>query len=281
MKKAHRRSQSPIVYWCVRSVIVSIFATGLPVQATMVTILPNRDTAIFAENPDNNFGNGNLIAGTNAHDNSTARSLLEFDVASMIPVGSVINSVTFQIGVVRQSNQAQSSSYELHRLLTDWSEGVGGVAVNTGSPALSGETTWNSRLHGSALWNLPGGQSGSDYAAVSSGVGPVISSADSIYEIGTTPGFVSDVQGWLDAPAANFGWILLGSSEGVAGTARRFSSTEVPGSGIASALIPRILVDYTVVAVPEVGMGLAGILVTGFGVVEVLARCRRRASVIG
>jgi hypothetical protein len=38
---------------------------------------------------------------------------------------------------------------------------------------------------------------------------------------------VTDVQGWLDEPSSNFGWLLVGN-EGENGTAKRFDSKENP-----------------------------------------------------
>jgi hypothetical protein len=254
-----------------RGLAVAPVLNALPALATVVTVIADRETAIFAESPDNNLGAGNLIAGTNAFGGDNARSLLEFNIAAVIPTGSVINSVTFQIGTIRQSNRANPSAYELHRMLKDWNEGNGGVNVNTGSPALAGETTWNSQFHGSALWSVPGGQAGTDYVTLASGVGPVINSGDILYSITSSASLVADVQDWLDHATFNDGWIFIGTAEGTSGTARRFSSTEVPGSGIASALTPRIIVDYS--AVPEPGTALWG---AALGLVAGVRRIRNR-----
>ncbi len=246
---------------------VSIF--GL-VQANAATtiISVDRETAIFAESPGNNLGAGNLIAGTNAFGGDIARSLLAFNIASAIPSGSHIDSVIFQLGVIRQSNRNAASAYELHRFLTAWTEGNGGLSVNTGSPALAGETTWNSQSHGSILWSAPGTQAGVEYASLASATGAVINSGSTIYSINSAPDLVADVQSWLDNPATNFGWLFKGSSEGTTGTARRFSSTEVPdGSG--AGLIPQITVSFT--AVPEPSR----CLLSSFGMVLLVLRRRR------
>jgi hypothetical protein len=235
------------------SVLAGAMCLLLPAAAGAVTVVISsaRDTAIFAENADYNLGAGNLIAGTNAFGGDDARSLLAFDIAAAIPAGSIVSSVTFQVGVIRQSNRANPSSYELHRLLKDWSEGSGGANVNTGSPALAGETTWNSQFHGTAPWSAPGGQAGTDYVPIVSGTGPVINDANTVYQIDSTSILVADVQAWLDDPSINDGWMFLSSSEGVSGTARRFSSMEVPGGGIASAQTPRIIVDFAVAPEPS------------------------------
>ena len=48
-----------------------------------------------------------------------------------------------------------------------------------------------------------------------------------LYTWGSTPGMVADVQGWLDQPGANFGWILIGDETGPQ-TVKNFASREHP-----------------------------------------------------
>ena len=254
---------------CAVAAVFALFASQA--SAAFITIGAERETAIFAENPDYNLGSGNLIAGTNAFGGDNARSLLGFNIAASIPSGSIINSVTFQIGVIRQSNRNSASAYELHRMLTDWTEGNGGINVNTGSPALAGETTWNSRHHGSTPWSTPGGQAGVDYLSLVSGTGPEIDSGNTVYEILSSAALVADVQSWLNSPGTDNGWMFLATEEGTPGTARRFSSSEVPGAGISSALTPRILVDFT--AVPEPATACTGL---ALGLVAFGRTLRRR-----
>ena len=52
----------------------------------------------------------------------------------------------------------------------------------------------------------------------------------------------ADVQSWLDTPASNFGWIVVGV-EGTAGTAKRFDTRE-------STTPPVLTIDYTAPAPP-------------------------------
>ena len=52
---------------------------------------------------------------------------------------------------------------------------------------------------------------------------------------------VDNVQGWLDSPAANFGWIVIGD-EAVDGNARQWDSRENGTAGNR----PRLTVFYTV-----------------------------------
>ena len=248
--------------------------TAVSVRAATTTITATRETAIFAENPDYNLGVGNLIVGTSASGADTARSLLAFELAAAIPAGSRINSVTFAIGVIRQSNHNVESAYALHRFLKDWTEGRGGAGVNNGSPALPGETTWNRQAHGGTAWNAPGTQVGTEFTAAASGTGPVIDSIGITYTIDSTAALVADVQAWLDTPAANKGWIFRGTSEGAAGTARRFSSKAVV-DGTSAGLIPRITVDYTpgvVAAAPGPIHALGGV---ALGIALFVWRTRR------
>lgn len=234
-------------------------------EATVVTVAPSRDTSIFEVQPDNNFGAQNLIVGQNAQSGAAARALLEFDIAAFVPLGSTINSVVFTIGVTRQATLRSPSAYGLHEFLNEWTEG-NGASGNLGSPALSGETTWNNQFHGSTAWSAAGGAPGVEYVGVASGIGPVINTRDIDYVINSTPALVSDVQSWLDDPSSNYGWFMIATAEESEGSARRFSSTEVPGSQLS----PRIVIDYTA-PVPEPGTAL-----WGSGLVLAGALCRSR-----
>jgi hypothetical protein len=120
----------------------------------------------------------------------------------------------------------------LHRVLADWGEGVA-VAPGGGGGgnfAASGDATWNARFFGISAWTTPGGDfsvtvSGSQFAAGTPGA-VVIASA----------GLAADVQGWINNPASNFGWIIVAQNE--ASSAVRFSSRE-------GSVPPSLQVNYT------------------------------------
>src|SRR5262249_46841914 len=114
------------------------------------------------------------------------------------------------------------------RLLRDWGEGVaigGGVGA---VPAL-GDATWKYSFFNTTLWSIAGASSdGADRSSVPSAsqtVGTVLQN----YTWGPAGAVVSDVKLWLDQPAANFGWLILGD-ETVSQTARRFDSRESDAS---------------------------------------------------
>ncbi len=46
------------------------------------------------------------------------------------------------------------------------------------------------------------------------------------YVWASTPAMVADVQGWLDEPATNFGWVIVGDESATAPTAKRFDTRE-------------------------------------------------------
>jgi hypothetical protein len=56
---------------------------------------------------------------------------------------------------------------------------------------------------------------------------------------GSTPALIADVQAWLDAPASNHGWILLGGEDAPA-TAKRFDSREAADPSAQ----PRLVVEF-------------------------------------
>ena len=60
------------------------------------------------------------------------------------------------------------------------------------------------------------------------------------YTILSTPGLVADVQDWLDDPARNFGWILIGN-ETTFPSSKQFDSGDYP----IAAYRPALTIEYT------------------------------------
>jgi hypothetical protein len=75
------------------------------------------------------------------------------------------------------------------------------------------------RFNPGTLWTNQGG----DWAGIPSASTDVTDVG--FYGWGSTAAMVADVQGWLDNPSSNFGWILRGN-ESITGTAKRFDSDE-------------------------------------------------------
>ena len=157
-----------------------------------------------------------------------------------------------------------SRTVELHRLLADWGEGTSS-GRGSGGASTPGDVTWIHRFFPTELWDSPGG----DFE-------PAVSATVSVgdtgsYTWGPTPQMGADVQGWLDSPSSNFGWLLKGD-EGIRST-KRFDSRE----NSVAADRPVLTVEYSMPApVAELqfsdaayrvaeGVGSATITVTRIG----------------
>jgi len=195
-----------------------------------------KDNTLYFE-PDGLTSNGAgayLFAGATSGF-GPRRGLLAFDIADNIPAGSTINSVSLTLHVSR--TQFGSSTVGLHPVLADWGEGASdaGDPGGAGITAEPGDATWLHTFYNTSFWTNPGG----DFSAVSSGdalVGDI-----GFYTWGSTAAMVADVQAWLDNPATNYGWLLLGDEAGFQ-TAKRYDSRE----NAEPTFRPALSIDYTV-----------------------------------
>jgi len=147
------------------------------------------------------------------------RGLLHFDLSAIAP-GTAVLSATLTLNMSRTVTGPQPVT--LHRLTNDWGE-AGSDAPGQeggGAPAMTGDATWVFRFFDSVGWDLPGG----DFAAMASASQSV--DGDGFYAWGTSPEMVADISGWIDDPATNLGWILLGDETSDAATAKRFDTHE-------------------------------------------------------
>lgn len=237
---------------------------AVPVFSATFVTTSVADTSIYQNHPDYNLGGTTLVSGTNQQF-SNSRALFRFDL-SALPADAVVTSVQVSLYVTRRPDPDQhggpvNSDFSLYRALQSWTEGTGGAV--TGSPAVTGDTTWNDRHYNvtGTGWATPGGQIGTDFAntpSATTSVGDV-----GLYLWGSSPELVADVQAWMSAPSANYGFALISESENVAGTARRFASREQPG-GIISA--PTLSVTYQSAPEPNrMLLVLLGIVGASFG----------------
>lgn len=206
-------------------------------QAVSVTIYPSADTSLFSNFPDNNLGaNSNLVSGASGS-SLPSRTLLRFNLLNQIPSNAIIQSVTLTLTVViLPGGGGADSTYDLRRVLVDWSEGRG--TGNTGSSTNVGEPTWNHRAYPSTTWASPGGVVSSDYSEIVSAALPI--AGFGAYLFASTNRLVEDVQRWVMDPPTNFGWVLMSESENIPFTAKRFASREN------STNQPSLTIDYSV-----------------------------------
>jgi hypothetical protein len=190
-------------------------------SANIINIMPSKDNTLYEYDPaegDHSNGAGfHLFAGENG-EGEVRRGVLAFDVAGTIPAGSTIAAVTLSMNMSMTPTGAVT--VELHKLLADWGEGTSHAPMGEGdgAPATPNDATWRHRFFDTIFWTAQGG----DFSAT-------VSASQSVGSTGqytwSSAQMVADVQSWLDNPAINFGWLVLGDETATA-TAKRFDTRE-------------------------------------------------------
>lgn len=223
-----------------------------PATAMTMTLGAKQDATMFQNNPDNGSGGGNgLFAGTNGAQTSPRRALIAFDVAAGLPSGVVIHDVdlTLFLGQFPNVGAVASSTIGLHPVLSSWGEGLTQLqnppndtfgGLGQGAAALDGDVTWNNRFH-SASTPTPWTNAGGDFEPTSSASIAVTRNLNTGYVWESTAAMVDDVQGWLDAPQTNFGWMLKNADEVTPATFRGFYSRQTATAG----LRPQLTVSFS------------------------------------
>lgn len=210
-------------------------------HAEVVTLAPAKDNTLYESatgSISNGAGDHFFVGRTDViSSGSIRRGLIAFNVASAIPAGAVITRVDLTLNMSRTISGLQPVS--LHRLLADWGEGTSNAfgQEGGGTTATNGDATWIHRFFNTTnRWTGPG--AAGDFAITPSTTVQV--GAIGSYIFLSTSRMVADVQGWLDNPATNFGWILIGNESALA-TAKRFDSR----TNLISSARPRLTVEFT------------------------------------
>jgi spore coat protein A len=203
-------------------------------RADVVTIVASKDATLYQDD-FGQFANGAgeyMFTGVNGG-GAIRRAVVAFDLASAIPPGSVVNSVTITMFLSRTRTGTFTASF--HRVTADWGEGTSnaGGEEGGGAPSTPGDATWIHRSYNTVLWTTPGG----DFVPTASASRSVGSTGSYIWS--STAALVADVQSFVDNPASNFGWILL-CNETVNSTKRFDSRTSLTPSRR-----PTITVNFT------------------------------------
>jgi hypothetical protein len=191
-------------------------------NAAIINITPSKDNTLYQYIPaDGDRSNG---AGFHFFTGETAmgelrRGVLAFDIAGHVPPGSTVTGVSLTMNMSRTPSDTAHTT-ELHILLADWGEGTSHAPgeEGDGAPATPGDATWRHRFFDTIFWTNQGGDFSLTVTA-SQSVGPV-----GQYTWNSTQ-MVADVQEWLDNPAGNFGWLVLGD-ESASATSKRFDTRE-------------------------------------------------------
>lgn len=209
------------------------FAAATPASSNIINITPTKDNTLYEYDPaegDHSNGAGlHFFAGENAM-GELRRGVLAFDIAGTIPAGSTITAVSLTMNM--SMTPAGTKTIELHTLLADWGEGTSHApqGEGDGAPATPNDATWRHRFFDTIFWTNEGG----DFSAI-------VSASQSVGGTGqytwSSTQMVADVQAWVDNPASNFGWLVLGDETTIA-TAKRFDTRE-------SASPPILTIQYT------------------------------------
>ena len=208
------------------------FTVASSANAGIINIMPSKDNTLYeyvASEGDLSNGAGfHFFAGENAM-GELRRGVLAFDVAGSIPPGSTITAVSLSMNM--SMTPAGAVTVELHKLLADWGEGTSHAPMGEGdgAPATPNDATWRHRFFDSVFWTTQGG----DFSST-------VSASQSVGGIGqytwSSAQMVADVQSWVNDPASNFGWLVLGD-ETASATAKRFDTRE-------SASPPVLTIEY-------------------------------------
>ena len=203
-------------------------------RSDVISLIPVADTTLQEALSNVNYGLDDSIRAGGRQQGGAARGLMRFDIAGIIPAGAVINSTTLTLTVLGTSGVGVDSTFDVHRVLATWGEGI-----RIGTAAQTGEASWNDRLGPGVPWTTAGGDFDSAASAALSVAG------NGVYHF-TSDALAADVRFWLTNAADNFGWLLRSESETTPVTIRRFGSRTAPGGA------PALVIDYSTVPSPAI-----------------------------
>ncbi len=202
------------------AVIGALAAASGPASSETILAFAAKDNTLY----EDSFGllsNGageHFFVGVN-NMNAIRRGLIEFDLGA-IPPGSTITGVSLQLYMSR-ANQAGPEPASLHRALAEWgeAESVADGEEGAGAFPMQGDATWLNTFYDTQTWSTPGG----DFSPAASAT--VIVGSNGVYTWSTSA-MVAEVQAWVNDPASNHGWVVVGN-ESTFPTALRFDTHEV------------------------------------------------------
>jgi hypothetical protein len=173
-------------YWLQLEATDSQFTTTdyvhIVVNPVTATLTATADTYVSGGSKTSNFGASSSLIVDGSPDNA---ALLSWNLSS-IPAGSTLQSATLSVNVTGTS----ADTYEIYELKRSWTEL---------------QATWNKAATGSN-WQSAGAQGSLDRG--STVLGTVTASATGIRNVVLNAAGLAVVQGWVNNPATNFGFIL-------------------------------------------------------------------------
>ncbi|WP_223789392.1 DNRLRE domain-containing protein [Marinicella meishanensis] len=201
---------------------------------TSVQFTPSKDNTLY-ETVDGSTSNGagdRLFMGK-TNSNAIRRAVLEFDVTD-IPATAVIESVALDLAIINLPTGADSGTADIHFVTAEWGA-AGSSGSGNGAPSQSGDATWIHRLFDTDSWNTAGG----DFIGTAS-ASTSYSDSDTTLSFASSSGLIADVTTWVQNPAENHGWIILGDEANL-GNARGMGSAD----NLNSNARPVLTIEYT------------------------------------
>lgn len=259
-----------------------LLAGGSAVRAGVIDIPESADAGLFAGGGANNsLATPGIYVGVDAKGN-VKRGLIEFNVASSLPAGSIITGVTLQmaVGIVAGSegspviDDGPVQTISLYNENQQWGapSNVPGAAYfdsyGNGIAAQTGDATWNNAATPGTAWNVaPGGNWTSSSVDLADAQVP---GTKGYIVTWSSAALAAEVQNWLDNPSSNDGLLVKDQDETTLTTFRGFYSEQGAENYGDMTLAPELEVTYTS-PVPE--PATLSLLVVGLPVV-----LRRRRS---
>lgn len=220
-------------------IAATIFFSSTSLTADIAELAASEDTTLYEPampNEDAANGAGQYTFSGVTRDGLRRRALISFDIAEAIPAGATIDSVELSLNVSRVPNPSNPSLTTLHRVLNEWGEGATqapGEEGQGGIPPELGDSTWRHTFYDMVFWGVEGG----DFEPMASA--SLVVEDEGPYTWASSTALVADVQLWLDNPASNFGWLIIGDETNSKNT-KRFDSREFMG-----ATTPSLIVSFT------------------------------------
>ncbi len=224
----------------IRALVTVVLVAGAAsgAHAATVTLDPVKDNTLYQDalGATSNGAGAHFFTGQ-VFSGDLRRGVIAFDIAGSLPSGADITGVTLTLYMSKTHASSGVTEISLHRAFRDWGEAASDAPQEEGegAAALAGDATWLHAFYDTDFWETPGGE----FAPVPSATQAV--DAIGFYTWGSNEGMETDVQSWLDEPASNFGWAVVGDESGEPPTSKRFDTREEPIAGYR----PQLTVEYT------------------------------------
>jgi autotransporter-associated beta strand protein len=252
---------------CFVAAAIFVFATGASAQSvtlgasssnTLIQVASSAGSAQLSNGQCDIFVGRTNQDGQDPATISIRRGLVAFDVADNVPAGATITGVTLVLQDEKGMNGDQTIS--LSRMLRGWGQGTSFFNGGIGAPASNNDATWYYTFYdasnpaASPAWSAPGGQPSVDFSSTVSALASDSTGASTqvvTWSSTASPAMITDAQAWLDNPAVNFGWMIMGN-ESAGQTAKRFGGQHAT----APESPPQLTIQYN--TVPWTWTGRAG-----------------------